>query len=379
MISAPAPLLPADVDLRSYDWFPFFHKRLRQSAFWKRASDAACRISVDFWSEAYEQVPAGSLPDDDHLLSDWAGFGRRDLTGWQAVKAEVMSAWTLCSDGRWYHPTLCDVAAKAWSEKLVHLWERECERLRKANARRAKDGLDPLSMPPKPGTVGTDTEPLSAGHPTPSEGHPADVRGIPLENALKGTGTLKEDTSSLRSEVCSPTPPAAEVPTPELLLADANPGRPAKAVNPRQHAYPVDAFATWYAKFPRKKARPEAERAFRRIIAADDTPFETLMAGIDAFWPDNPDVKFWPYPAVWLNGRRWLDEPTRSAAPSQMADCSGHPKIDFGGGVCWPETAVRDRVARWRHDPASWPEDRLGPPPDAPNCRVPTELLRMAA
>ena len=374
--SVPAPLLTADVDLRSYDWFPFFHKRLRQSAFWKRASDAACRISVDFWSEAYEQVPAGSLPDDDHLLSDWAGFGRRDLTGWQAIKAEVMSAWTLCSDGRWYHPTLCEVAAKAWSEKLVHLWERECERLRKANARRGKDGLDPLPMPPKPGTVGNDTDLGSAGNPALSSGHPADVCGNPLEIALKGTGTgtLKKDPSSLRLEVRSPEPSAEEGPEP----SQAEPThKPAKGAKPRNHPYPPDAFATWYAKFPRKKARPDADRAFRKIETSDRTPFAMLLEGIDAFWRDNPDVAYWPYPATWLNDRRWEDEPTKAGSPAEAPD--GQPRIDFGGGVRWPETAVRDRVTRWRQDPSTWPEDRLGPPPNAPGCRVPGELLRLAA
>ena len=99
---------------------------------------------MDFWAEAFEQVPAGSLPDDDYILAEWAGFGRRNLNGWSAVKDEVMSAWTLCSDGRWYHPTLCEVARSQWAERQQHLWERECDRIRKANVRRAKDGLEPL-------------------------------------------------------------------------------------------------------------------------------------------------------------------------------------------------------------------------------------------
>lgn len=113
----PAPLVPASVDLRAYDWFPLKHKRLRKSAFWARASDTAKAISLELWCEAYEQVPAGSVPDDDHQLSDWAGYGRRDLTQWLAVKAEVMSAWVRCSDGRWYHPTLCEVALESWLER----------------------------------------------------------------------------------------------------------------------------------------------------------------------------------------------------------------------------------------------------------------------
>ena len=146
----------------------------------------------------------------------------------------------------------------------------------------------------------------------------------------------------------------------------------------RKHLFPVDAFATWYAKFPRKKARQDAERAFRRIEAADVTPFDKLLNGIDAFWRDNPDVAFWPYPATWLNNLRWEDEPvTAGTTPTRGSD--DPTKIDFGGGVRWPETTVRSTVARWRQDPSTWPEDRLGPPPNSPDCRVPGELLRLAA
>ena len=136
----PAPPMEPDCDLRGLPWFQFHPRKLRGSSFWKRASDTARAISVDFWCEAWEQVPAASLPDDDHVLSDWAGYGRRDLTAWLAVKAEVLSAWVLCSDGRWYHPTLSEVARQAWADRQEHLRRREGERLRKETYRATKAG-----------------------------------------------------------------------------------------------------------------------------------------------------------------------------------------------------------------------------------------------
>ena len=214
MSPAPAPLVPSGVDLRSYDWFPFFHKRLRQSSFWKRASDLACRISVDLWSEAYEQIPAASLPDDDYLLAEWAGFGRRDVRGWLSVKDEVMSAWKLCSDGRWYHPTLSEVACEAWVKQRVHVWARECDRLRKENARRARDGLSPLDIPPKPSDDPFEATPSSihshgneehsTGHPEDvretSSGRPAEASDFPVENALRVETGRSIESFSLRSK-----------------------------------------------------------------------------------------------------------------------------------------------------------------------------------
>lgn len=191
MSDLPAPLVGPEVDLRHYKWFPLYHKRLRQSAFWKRASDAACRISVDFWAEAYEQVPAGSLPDDDYVLAEWAGFGRRELDDWLKIKPEVMRAWVRCSDGRWYHPTLSEVARAAWSDKLLHDWKHACDRVRKANFARTREGKEPLPMPSKP-VPSVGPAPFSDGTDGLSDGSPSES---PLKEKKR-----KTKTSSLRSE-----------------------------------------------------------------------------------------------------------------------------------------------------------------------------------
>jgi hypothetical protein len=206
------PLTPLNCDLRAYDWFPFYHKRMRQSAFWKRASDAVCRISVEFWSEAYEQVPAGSLPDDDVQLSDWAGFGRRNLSEWLAIKEDVMCAWVKCDDGRWYHPTLCEVALTAWEERQDHLRRRAGERQRKEDYRKRRTSSDgPVE------NVGQDLGQNEVSHGTSED--------FPPENALKGTVT-GTGTRILSSEANASSELRANAPKPKPSNAKASASDP---------------------------------------------------------------------------------------------------------------------------------------------------------
>jgi len=183
----PSPLTPAECDLSGYDWFPLKHKRLTRSAWWIRASDRAKALNIDLWCAAYQEVPAASLPDDDVALSDLAGFGRRDVAAWLEVKEEVLACWTLCADGRWYHPTLAEVACEAWATRLETIQQREADRERK---RQKRAGGSPDA---------------SDGLPDPSDGRPSDVQrtgtGNPPENALKG-----QDKTGHREADASPSP-----------------------------------------------------------------------------------------------------------------------------------------------------------------------------
>jgi hypothetical protein len=67
---------------------------------------------------------------------------------------------------------------EAWNGKLVKRWQNECDRVRKENYRREKEGLEALPLPTKPVKV-------SFGRPQDIQG---DGAGIPAENALKGQG-----------------------------------------------------------------------------------------------------------------------------------------------------------------------------------------------
>ena len=119
-MTLPAPLVPAEVTMTGDDWFPLYFDRLRKSKWWRRASDMARARNVMLWGEAYKSVPAGSLPDDDDELAEAAGFGM-DVEAFLAVKAEVMAPWTMCDDGRWYHPTVCEAVMESWERRGLPL------------------------------------------------------------------------------------------------------------------------------------------------------------------------------------------------------------------------------------------------------------------
>lgn len=123
MSELPDPLVPSTCTMAGNDWFPLHFDRLRKSKWWRRATDLARARNIMLWGEAYKQVPAGSLPDDDDELAEAAGFGM-DVETFIAAKAEIMAPWVLCNDGRWYHPTVCEVVLDAW--------ERTSERRKRA-------------------------------------------------------------------------------------------------------------------------------------------------------------------------------------------------------------------------------------------------------
>ena len=53
------------------------------------------------------------------------------MASFLAIKDELMEPWVLCSDGRWYHPTMCEVVMEAW--------ERLSEQRRQARSRKAAE------------------------------------------------------------------------------------------------------------------------------------------------------------------------------------------------------------------------------------------------
>jgi hypothetical protein len=114
---SPEPLTPKDCDLRDYPFVPIERQRLLGSTFNSKSSDAEWRAGVTLWLKSFDQVPAGSLPDDDDELTRLAEFGR-DTRGWLKVKSGAMRGWVKCADGRLYHPVVCEKALEGWLGKL---------------------------------------------------------------------------------------------------------------------------------------------------------------------------------------------------------------------------------------------------------------------
>lgn len=112
----PAPLVGAEVDLRGYGWMPLHGERLFRSDTWLGATDRERVACIYIWWAAWQQVPAGSLPDDDRVLAQLAGPGVA-LQAWRRMRARVMRGFVRCSDGRLYHALLCQEAIESWQRR----------------------------------------------------------------------------------------------------------------------------------------------------------------------------------------------------------------------------------------------------------------------
>lgn len=106
------PLTPADLDLRDFTYMPLEVLRLRDSDIAVLATGDEFRAAVLLWCAAWHQVPAASLPTDERLLANLAGYGR-DLEGWRIVSGAALRGFVECSDGRLYHPVIAEKAIEA--------------------------------------------------------------------------------------------------------------------------------------------------------------------------------------------------------------------------------------------------------------------------
>lgn len=160
MKELPDPLTPADCDLRDFSFMPLDVVRLRDSDLSVHATGDEFRCAVLLWCASWHQVPAASVPDDDVVLAQLAGFGRV-VKEWLKVRTGSLRGWIVCSDGRIYHPVVAEKANEAWAGRLAYRAKKEVERLRKSAEREAKKAADEASK--SAGRTKGQTD-LSGGH-----------------------------------------------------------------------------------------------------------------------------------------------------------------------------------------------------------------------
>ena len=161
MSDVPTPFVPPDVDLRGMEYMPFFGDRLFKSATWIEASPAAQVAALRLWWHAFShEVPAASLPDNDRLLAEHAGYGI-SVKSFAKIKAQAMRGWVKCSDGRWHHKFLAELALEAWAGRL-----RNREKVRRW--REKKEAVHGVVTGVVTGAV-TVTEPVRNGRESESE------------------------------------------------------------------------------------------------------------------------------------------------------------------------------------------------------------------
>ena len=104
-------------------------------------------------------------------------------------------------------------------------------------------------------------------------------------------------------------------------------------------------FEAFWAAYPKKINKPGAQRAFAKV----DVPLETLLKAIETQrrsrqWTE-AGGQYIPYPATWLNQRRWEDEVTAEAAedrpePTPIYDLSKLVEYPPGSGLYRPPEEV---------------------------------------
>lgn len=108
--------------------------RLRDSDLAALESAEACWCAVLLWCASWHQLPAASLPNDDRVLAQLAGFGKV-VKEWLRVREGALRGWIECTDGRLYHRVIAEKACEAWRQKLQQRWKTECARIKKHNQR----------------------------------------------------------------------------------------------------------------------------------------------------------------------------------------------------------------------------------------------------
>lgn len=218
----PAPLTPTDCDLRDFAFMPLDVVRLRDSDLAVTAEADEFRCAVLLWCASWHQVPAASLPDDDKVLAQYAGYGRV-VKEWMKVRTGALRGWVKCADGRLYHPVVAEKANEAWLAKLRQRLRTECARIKKHNERHGTrvpfpefDSWMEVGCP-----VG---QPLfvPSDKPAMSPGQPPVVTG---ENHSKGQGEGQGEltTKNKSSSSQPPTPRDDDSSKESLALAEGSP------------------------------------------------------------------------------------------------------------------------------------------------------------
>jgi hypothetical protein len=85
-----------------------------------------------------------------------------------------------------------------------------------------------------------------------------------------------------------------------------------------------DGFAQFWATYPKRKGKSLAQKAWRKLRPDTELQSVIIAAVTSAATSDDwqrDDGKFIPYPASWLNARRWEDEPDVTL-PSRDPPCA---------------------------------------------------------
>ena len=135
-------------------------------------------------------------------------------------------------------------------------------------------------------------------------------------------GVIPANATFIASRIGATSPIDLDAIIASGLLETVDDGTPEAETPPKtkraQRQSPLNgAFDVFYKAYPKKKNRADAERAWLSL-APDDELCAKISTAIEqqketTDWRKD-NGKYVPYPASWLNGRRWEDE---IAAPAE--------------------------------------------------------------
>ena len=132
--SLPAYPLARDIRLKSHWFIAWDYNRWLNSAFRLTAQPEVRAYAFDLFCIAQNQIPVGTLPDDDHQL---AALLNLDLANWLDLRNRQLGPlhhWEPCNcDGevRLMHPVVLEVATDAVAKKQANESRNEAARERK--------------------------------------------------------------------------------------------------------------------------------------------------------------------------------------------------------------------------------------------------------
>ena len=80
----------------------------------------------------------------------------------------------------------------------------------------------------------------------------------------------------------------------------------------------IDRFDIFWKQYPRKVAKPNAQKAWNKI-KPDDVVFKKMLDAINQQGLSSKEIQFVPHPATWLNAQRWEDEISVQSNMNQLA------------------------------------------------------------
>ena len=241
--------------------------------------------------------PSCALPDDPDRLGSLVGMS----------KAAWKSCWPKIEPRLSKHP---EYLGQLTVPEVYEAWETGCRRSREAQAKAQKRwGL---------GNADSNTEAMPRNMPEQCNGNAGAMR-------------VEKRREEKSREEPTPTPSAADAAPP----ADA--GSVRAATVSRKTTIP---FSDFWAVYPKRRGKPDAEKAWAKLNPSQEL-FDQICGAISE-WRETEDWRkdkgqFIPYPATWLNGRRWEDE--------------AHPDVDDdfddGPDLVPPKPASDEEVAEY--------------------------------